>query len=79
MVDVQASNDKLKKRATKMVSEISQVDTNTALNALDKAKYNPKVAILIAMGLNFSDSMELLNQFNGNLRKALTKLRNNNT
>ena len=79
MVDVQASNDKLKKRATKMVSEISQVDTDTALNALDKAKYNPKVAILIAMGLNFSDSMELLNQFNGNLRKALTKLRNNNT
>lgn len=79
MVDVQASNDKLKKRATKMVSEISQVDTNTALNALDKAKYNPKVAILIAMGLNFSASKELLNQFNGNLRKALTKLRNNNT
>ena len=79
MVDVQASNDKLKKRATKMVSEISQVDTDTALNALDKAKYNPKVAILIAMGLNFSASKELLNQFNGNLRKALTKLRNNNT
>jgi len=77
MVDVQPTNDKLKKRAIKMVSEISHVDTKTALTALDKANYNPKVAILIAMGLNLSDSTALLTQFNGNLRQALTKLKDN--
>ena len=79
MVDVQPTNEKLKKRAVNMVSEISQVDTNTALTALGRANYKPKVAILIAMGLNLSESTALLKKFDGNLRKALSKFVNNNT
>ncbi|WP_286233942.1 N-acetylmuramic acid 6-phosphate etherase [Thalassotalea sediminis] len=72
MVDVYASNEKLKARAIRIVMQASACDVKTATHALSNAGNNAKLAILLVLtGLSVEDAKLLLNNNNGFLRKAV--------
>lgn len=74
MVDVQASNEKLKARAMKIVMEATECDNEAAANVLTKANGQVKLAILIQLsGLDALEAQSLLDKSNGKLRQALIK------
>ena len=74
MVDVQASNTKLKARALKIVMEATECDNETAANVLAKANGQVKLAILMQLsGLDALEAQSLLDKSNGKLRQALVK------
>ena len=74
MVDVQASNEKLKVRALKIVMEATECDNETAANLLAKANGQVKLAILMQLsGLDELEAQSLLDKSNGKLRQALIK------
>ena len=74
MVDVQASNEKLKARALKIVMEATECDNETAANILAKANGKVKLAILMQLsGLDALEAQSLLDKSNGKLRQALVK------
>lgn len=74
MVDVQASNEKLKARALKIVMEATECDNETATNVLAKANGQVKLAILMQLsGLDALEAQSLLDKSNGKLRQALIK------
>lgn len=74
MVDVQASNEKLKARALKIVMEATECDNETAANVLTKANGQVKLAILMQLsGLDALEAQSLLDKSNGKLRQALIK------
>ncbi|WP_448916861.1 N-acetylmuramic acid 6-phosphate etherase [Haemophilus sputorum] len=74
MVDVQASNEKLKARALKIVMEATECDNEAAANVLAKANGQVKLAILIQLsGLDALEAQSLLDKSNGKLRQALIK------
>ena len=74
MVDVQASNEKLKARALKIVMEATECDNETAANVLAKANGKVKLAILMQLsGLDALEAQSLLDKSNGKLRQALIK------
>lgn len=74
MVDVQASNEKLKARALKIVMEATECDNETAVNVLAKANGQVKLAILMQLsGLDVFEAQSLLDKSNGKLRQALIK------
>jgi N-acetylmuramic acid 6-phosphate etherase len=71
MVDMRLSNDKLRRRAVEMVSEIAGVENAAAQAALDEANGKIKLASLIAMGRSFAKAEAALAAANGNLRIAI--------
>jgi N-acetylmuramic acid 6-phosphate etherase len=72
MVDLQASNSKLMKRATRLVSTIADCDEDTAIKALEKSHLRVKQAVLnILKGLDFESATKLLDSHNGFLRDCL--------
>jgi len=74
MVDVQASNEKLKARALKIVMEATECDNEAAANVLAKANGQVKLAILMQLsGLDALEAQSLLDKSNGKLRQALIK------
>ena len=74
MVDVQASNEKLKARALKIVMEATECDNKAAANVLAKANGKVKLAILMQLsGLDALEAQSLLDKSNGKLRQALIK------
>ena len=74
MVDIQASNEKLKARALKIVMEATECDNETAANVLAKANGQVKLAILMQLsGLDALEAQSLLDKSNGKLRQALIK------
>ena len=74
MVDVQASNKKLKARALKIVMEATECDNEAAANVLAKANGQVKLAILMQLsGLDALEAQSLLDKSNGKLRQALVK------
>lgn len=74
MVDVQASNEKLKARALKIVMEATECDNEAAANVLTKANGQVKLAILMQLsGLDALEAQSLLDKSNGKLRQALIK------
>ena len=74
MVDVQASNEKLKARALKIVMEATECDNETAANVLAKANGKVKLSILMQLsGLDALEAQSLLDKSNGKLRQALIK------
>lgn len=74
MVDVQASNEKLKARALKIVMEATECDNETAANVLAKANGQVKLAILMQLsGLDALEAQSLLDKSNGKLRQALIR------
>ncbi|MBF0465106.1 MAG: N-acetylmuramic acid 6-phosphate etherase [Nitrospirae bacterium] len=72
MVDVVPSNEKLKKRAIKIVSELTNCTTLRASELISASGGNPKTAILMEMkNLSKEDAKSLLDNSGGSLRAAL--------
>lgn len=78
MVDVTPTNEKLRRRARRMVCEITQVDQDAAETALDAAAGNVKLATLLALGLPADTASTLLVESDGHLRRALQSIRGEN-
>ncbi|EFL80318.1 N-acetylmuramic acid 6-phosphate etherase [Actinobacillus pleuropneumoniae] len=74
MVDVQASNEKLKARAIKIVIEATECDRKVAENTLKIAENNAKLAIMMILsGSDKTTAEQLLSKHHGKLRQALAK------
>jgi N-acetylmuramic acid 6-phosphate etherase len=72
MVDMRATNAKLRRRSEVMVSQITGCDEATAIEALRKADGDMKVASLVALGASPDEAKSLLVRHDGNLRQALS-------
>ncbi len=70
MVDMRATNAKLRRRSEVMVSQITGCDDATAIEALGQADGDLKTAALIALGAQASDAQATLTRHGGNLRQA---------
>ncbi|THA16622.1 N-acetylmuramic acid 6-phosphate etherase [Rodentibacter pneumotropicus] len=74
MVDVQASNEKLKARAIRIVMQATDCDKTIAEKNLILAEQNAKLAIMMILsGLDKNEAQALLDKEKGHLRKALAK------
>lgn len=72
MIDVQASNEKLKARAIKIVMEATDCDKTTAEQTLQQADNHAKLAILMILAnLNKTEAEQRLAAHQGRLRQAL--------
>ncbi len=72
MVDVQATNTKLRDRAVRIVQTITGVSLERAVEALETAGWNPKLASLVAArGMDLATAMSALEEAGGRLRQAL--------
>ena len=75
MVNMRAENEKLRERAAHIVARAAKVDLELARAKLVEAKFEPKIAILLAAGAkDGADAAQLLQQEQGNLRRALACL-----
>lgn len=75
MVDMAASNAKLKTRRQQMLQQIvSGLSLNDADKALDAAAGHVKLAVLLAHGLSATEAESLLAEVDGSLRVALQQL-----
>jgi N-acetylmuramic acid 6-phosphate etherase len=72
MVDVKATNAKLRRRAVRIVTLATGADEDTARAALDAADWHAKLAIaVIATGMSVSDARAALDAAGGVLRKVI--------
>ena len=74
MVDMVVSNDKLRRRAQAMVSQLAACPGDVAIAALAAADDDIKTAVLIAMGQNRSAARGILEVHGDNLRRALESI-----
>jgi N-acetylmuramic acid 6-phosphate etherase len=73
MVDMKATNEKLRKRARRMVAQVSGVTEAEAASALETTAGDIKLAILTCNGLSSDKARELLEEAGGNLSEALER------
>ena len=72
MVDVKATNEKLRDRAQRIVMEATGVDRDAALKALEKSDWHAKTAIIVLLrGQNPAEAREQLELAGGFVRRAL--------
>ncbi len=72
MVDVSASNEKLRARAVRIVMQATDCDRDTAVAALAQTQNNVKLAILTVLtGVSVSQGQQMLDSANGFLRRAV--------
>ena len=72
MVDVQASNEKLKARAIRIVMQATDCDKTLAEETLKQANQNAKLAIMMILsGLDRAQAEDLLEKYQGKLQLAL--------
>ena len=72
MVDVQASNEKLKARAIRIVMQATDCDKTLAEETLKQADQNAKLAIMMILsGLDRAQAETLLEKYQGKLQLAL--------
>jgi N-acetylmuramic acid 6-phosphate etherase len=71
MVDMQARNAKLRRRAEAIVGEILHCQAGDAARYLERADGDVKTAVLIGLGMGRSEAMTLLQRHAGNLRAAI--------
>ena len=72
MVDVQASNEKLKARAIRIVMQATDCDKSLAEETLKQADQNAKLAIMMILsGLDRAQAEDLLEKHQGKLQLAL--------
>jgi N-acetylmuramic acid 6-phosphate etherase len=72
MVDVQATNAKLRRRAVRLVEEATGVDATTAQHGLAESHNDVKVAIaVVRLGLSPDEARKRLVQAGGHLRTVL--------
>ncbi len=75
MVDMVASNAKLRQRAVNMVCAIAECSPDEASEALVASEYKVKIAILVVRGLDIDRAVQLLENNQGNLGACLLKIR----
>jgi N-acetylmuramic acid 6-phosphate etherase len=72
MVDVQATNEKLRQRATRLVQQATSADHAAARDALTASDWEVKTAIaMLRLGISASDARQALTAANGRLRRVL--------
>jgi N-acetylmuramic acid 6-phosphate etherase len=72
MIDVQASNEKLRRRATRLVAAVTGVSPSAAEQALRDCGWDVKVTIAASrLGLTTDEARARLAAADGNLRRAL--------
>jgi N-acetylmuramic acid 6-phosphate etherase len=72
MVDLNASNDKLKRRAIRLVGHLARVPDNQAKTLLVETHWKVKPAVVMGMlGVSFSEAAARLESAGGILRAAL--------
>ena len=71
MVDMRASNAKLRRRAAIMVSDIVRCPQSDAARYVEEADGDVKTAVLLGLGLDRRQAEDLLRRHGGNLRKTL--------
>jgi len=72
MVDLQASNDKLRQRAVRIVQAVAQTDAAASQQALELAAWDVKLAVLmLELGIGVGQAQERLLAAEGRLKKAL--------
>ncbi|RMH24175.1 MAG: N-acetylmuramic acid 6-phosphate etherase [Planctomycetota bacterium] len=72
MVDLRATNDKLRDRAARIVSAVCGVDRDTAFTLLDRAGGHAKVAAVMGTrGIDRAAAEQLLERHGGRLRDAI--------
>jgi len=72
MVDVQAWNAKLVKRATNLIAQVGGVDYEKASNLLEKAHGSAKIGIVMAKkSIGYEEAKRLLEENDGILRKVI--------
>lgn len=78
MVNVQATNEKLRKRAIGIIMDITNVDEAKAIEANDKANGDVRVAILIILfDLKPKQALAILMKHKGNFVNAMKELTRN--
>ena len=72
MIDLKATNDKLKDRAIRIVSQIAETTNARALEALLESNWDIKTSVAsIVMNLSIEDAKKELKEYSGVLRKLL--------
>jgi N-acetylmuramic acid 6-phosphate etherase len=72
MVDVQATNEKLRRRATRLVQQAAGVDSPTAERALVEAGWEVKTAIVhLRLGVSVAEARARLAAADGQIRPVL--------
>lgn len=71
MVDMRASNEKLRRRAVQIVTELTDCDPARAEKAVDQAGGDVKLAVMIASGHDPALARDALARHGGDLRAAL--------
>ena len=72
MVDLRATNDKLRDRAARIVSMLTGIARDEAFSLLDKAGGSVKTCVVMhRRSLNRSAAERLLDAYKGDLRAAL--------
>ena len=71
MVDMRARNEKLRRRAKAMVSEIARCPESGAARYIEQADGDVKTAVLLGLGLAHGEATQLLKRHGGNLRSAI--------
>lgn len=74
MVDMIATNEKLRRRAVKMVADLDNCSDQQAADALAAAEGDLKVAVLVRRGLEATVARGLLDRHGGRLRAAIAEL-----
>jgi N-acetylmuramic acid 6-phosphate etherase len=74
MVDMQPKNQKLRERAVRLVTTITEIDAEIAHELLEQANYEVKTAIVMAtLGISADEAREQLQTVKGRLRPLLEK------
>ena len=74
MVDVRADNEKLRIRATRIVSEIAGIDMDAAVERMQSADGSVKIAVLLAAGAHNAEVAQAALARSGQvLRQALAE------
>ena len=75
MIDVVLTNEKVAKRALRILAEASGKNVSAAEHALRAAGHNMRVAlVMLKMGVEASEAKRRLVQAKGNLRAALGEM-----
>jgi N-acetylmuramic acid 6-phosphate etherase len=76
MVNMRATNAKLRRRSEIMVQQITDCSDSAAADAISQSAGDLKTAVLIAMGATLADAQGALERKHGNLRAALADFSN---
>lgn len=71
MVDLKISNEKLRDRAVRIVSEISKTDTDSAKKALETAQNVKTACVMLIKKCDKAEAEEMLSKNDGILRKVI--------